>query len=96
MLSSVQSRSVFATAPLLFVCVLVVACSCAFTGIVHAADLGKKRPEVFFLGFVLLLTLGTCLAPKQPTSHVLEFCMQLSCVVYTWTCSSLALSVLLR
>jgi len=96
MLSRVQPKTVFVTAPLLFVCLLVLACSCAFTGIVHAADRGKKRPEVFFLGFVLLLTLGTALAPQQPKSHVLLFCMQLCCVVYTWTSSSLVLCVLLR
>ena len=92
----VQLTTVFASFPFLFICVVVVACACAFTGILHTVEDGKQRPEVYFLGFVLLLTLGTLLAPQQPKSHVLVFCMQLCCVVYTWISSSLVLSLLLR
>ena len=92
----VQLTTVFATFPLLLICVVVVACSCAFSGIVHAVAHGQQRPQVYFLGFVLLLTVGTFLAPQQPRSHVLVFCMQLCCVVYTWISSSLVMSLLLR
>jgi hypothetical protein len=81
--------------PLLLLCVFVLVYSCLFTWIMHMSAQGQ-RPEVYFLGFVISLMLGTLAAPPMPSrSNMLIFCMQLCCLVHTWVSSSVVVSLLL-
>ena len=68
-----------ASFPLLFLCALVLVCSCLLTGIVHVAALGKQRPEVHFLVFVVLLTFGTIMVPQHHRNHELVCDTALRC-----------------
>jgi hypothetical protein len=85
-----------ASFPLLFLCALVLACSCLLTGLVHVVAPGKQSPEVHFLAFVLFLTFGTLVLPEHHSSHVLLFCMRLCAFVHTWTSASVFVCLLLR
>ena len=85
-----------ASFPLLFLCALALVCSCLLTGIVHVAALGKQRPEVHFLVFVVLLTFGTLIVPQHHRNHELVCGMQLCAVVHTWISASMFVCLLLR
>lgn len=94
----VLARLVNASAdfPVLFLCALVLACSCLLTGLVHVVAPGKQSPEVHFLAFVLFLTFGTLVFPEHPTDDVFVFCMQLCAIVHSWTSASVLVCLLLR
>ena len=91
----VRVVTLYSSFPLLLLCVFVLVYSCLFTWILHMAAQGH-RPEVYFLGFVISLMLGTLVAPEMTKkSNMLIFCMQICCLVHTWVSSSVVVSLLL-
>jgi len=93
----VRFVTLYSSFPLLLLCVFVLVYSCLFTWILHMAAQGH-RPEVYFLGFVISLMLGTLVAPAtsvETKSNMLIFCMQLCCLVHTWVSSAVVVSMLM-